>query len=1127
MMLFVKRYLSALVVLLIAMGGYRLLVVPAIEPPPRAAAPLPNFSGVLEGPQWWQGLFAEGAWQTDNPQIIQSKRGVVLLSKAYQQTGPRTLSLKPLTIVLPQSSPEESAAGIHDVLIISAQMGAEIHFENDFDPSSSLPSVERGELAGLIEVTRRVYGDSTAYPWSFRTSHLSLNRNQVSTPHAVTIQWPDGVIEGHDMKLTLQGDLLNANASSASPWGPLRTLDLYHLDRLEMTLAGGGLWGSAKLDTPPGQPPLSTLPAHVQMSCGGRFSFDFTQSRANLVNGVRVVHQLGSLAADEFQSQEVMVLIDPPHKDGVGNASAGSRSAKLGGVQIKVIEATGIDSLENFVGEQKVEIKAPTIDAYASAKRLRIDVLENRIELDGKLNRPGATQSTAWLKYMGYEFTAPRIDYDSDGQSRTGPAQPTLRQHLGYLIASGAGELRMPAESATGKSLVRWQNSLEMRPTEIAGQQWVGLFGNVLLESALHGYMACEELEVWLRQNNADQSLPSSPNQLAANDSLPNHNPNNSSPRFLPERMRAIQQVELSTEQIKAKVDELTLALNFVDSRIPLGASQTGVVLSDSAGRPMYQWVGPPAADSGRTASPFSRQLSAVPPAFSTLGSANQAPATNQTGQDQAVSQVTRAQPMNPLTIQGRSLDSTVILSGQESWVDSLTVVGPLQVTAQAAGPKQPGWNVVGDELQMATNPAGQVDMQITGQPARITLDEGSLQGPMIRFDQRSNMIWMDQPGEFTIPTSAFAARPGSSAASIHWFEPPHCTWQGRMLFDGKIVRIEGDIRFDGAMTVDRQQFWWINGQSEVLQIELSSAVDLDDLRANTAQPLRVTVSQNVNILASQVDGNGNKKSRQQLLLPSLTFDIQSNELIGLGPGSIRSWHIAQNNIGPASSSLVHTNQESLQGAHLVFRESMRGFLDRSEIYFQGKVELAAGPLANWEDAVDVTHMQHLEMNQLLLDCDLLKVYDTSGLSSVGGLASANISPAGNSQAGAPASRAWEFVAKGNVNFAGKAESGDYEGNGSEVNYVQAKELLTLLGEPRRAAQVIIKPAKTSPADVINLSVEHAVINPRIPQLESFKMGEQGINVQLQTTAGTPDTLLVPNRPLPNPRGTVTDYLRK
>lgn len=1123
MMLFVKRYVVAFVVLLIAMSGYRLLVVPAIEPPPRAAAALPDFSGVLEGPQWWQVLFAKGAWQTDNPQIIQSKRGVVLLSKVYQQTGPRTLSLKPLTIVLPQSSPDESAAGIHDVLIISAEMGAEIHFEEDFNPSSSLPSVERGELAGLIEVTRRVHGDSTAYPWSFRTSHLSLNRNQVSTPHAVTIEWPEGVIEGHDMKLTLQGDLLNSNAKSASPWGPLRTLDLYHLDRLDMNLAGGGLWGSAKLDTPPGQPPLSTLPAHLKMSCGGRFSFDFTQSRANLVNGVHVVHQVGSLAADEFQSQEVMVLIDPPRKDSANLPNARPSSAKLGGVQIKVIEANGIDSLENFVGEQKVEIKAPTIGAFASAKRLRIDVLENRIELDGKLNRPGATQSTAWLKYMGYEFTAPRIDYDSDGQSRTVPTSAALRQHLGYLIASGAGELRMPVESATGQTLVRWQNSLEMRPTEIEGQQWVGLFGNVLVESALHGYMACEELQIWLRQNNSAQAvLP--PTGLHSQ-GLPLASPTlGNSPRFVPERMRAVRQVELSTEQIKAKVDELSLALNFVNSGVSTDVvssdiRQNGMALSDSAGRPMYQWVGPPTSDTGSAVSPFST----LPPGATTLhGAAGQSPTVALDGPGMAVSQVTPARPMNPMTIQGRSLNSTVIVSGKQSWVDSLTVIGPLQVTAQAAGPKQPGWNVVGDELQMATNPAGQVDMQITGQPARIALAEGSLEGPMIRFDQRNNMIWMDQPGEFTIPTSAFAAQPGSSASSIHWFEPPHCTWQGRMLFDGKVVRIEGDIRFDAAMTVDRQQFWWINGQSEVLQMELSEAVDLDDLRANRAQPLKVTVSQNVNILASQVDHNGNKKSRQQLVLPSLTFDIQSNELIGLGPGSIRSWHIAQNRIGQAASGSAIPKLDDLQGAHLVFRESMRGFLDRSEVYFQGKVELAAGPLATWEDAIDVTQMQRLKMDQIHIDCDLLKVYDTSGLSSIGTLTSANSQSAGN-----PATKAWEFVAKGNVNFAGKAESGDYEGYGSEVNYVQAKEQLTLLGEPRRSAHVIIKPAGSSQAQVVNWSVQHAVINPRIGSLESYKMGEEGINVQLQNPNNNPPFAPVPNGPLPNPRSKVNDFFSK
>lgn len=1085
MFLFIKRYLLSLTVLLIAMGGYRLLVVPAIEPPHQTPTPLPNFSGALGGPQWWQVLFAKDAWQSNDPQIIQSKRGVVLLSREYVQTGPRTLSLKPLTIVLPQSDARNADSAVHDVLIISAELGAEIHFEEDFDPSGMIPAVERGELNGLIEVTRRVHGGPNNYPWSLRTSHLSLNRGQVSTPQQVTIEWPDGIIQGHDLKLTLQGDLLGYKSQATSPWGPLRTLELYHLDRLDMTLANGGLWGQMDVAKSPGQPDLSTLPARVNVACGGRFTFDFTQSRATLINGVRLTHQLGTLPADEFQSQEVMVQIEPPSSIEDAASDGDLKPPNLGGMRVQLIEASGVDSLENFVGEQKVEIKAPTIAAFATAKRLRVDLLQNRIELDGKLNRPGATQSAAWLKYQGYEFTAPRIDYDSDGKnSPQSSIQPA--EHLGYLVASGAGEMRMPDHARTGQALVRWQDSLEMRPTEIAGQQWVGLFGGVLVESTLHGYMASEELEVWLRKS--DSSATTNESSLGKNSQPPANTPGDAP--FVPERLRAVGQVELSTQQVKAEVDELSLALNFVNRIIPAeGTSDQGLALSDSAGRPMYQWLGPPGATDpnpapGNSAVPLVNRSTVPPPMQS-----------------------------SPKSVKGRSLNSTVIVAGQKSWIDNLTVVGPLQVSSPAAGPQLPGWNVVGDELQMATNPAGQVDMQITGRPARITLAEGSLEGPMIRFDQRSNLIWMDQPGEFTIPVSAIASRPGSGASSLNWFKPPHCKWQGRMMFDGKVVRIEGEIRFDGAVAVD-QNMWWINGQAEALQFEFSDAVDFNDLKSHTARPLKVTVSQNVNILASQLDNLGNKRSRQQLLLPSLTFDIQSNELIGLGPGSIRSWHVTQQTVGQLASAPRASQQENLQGAHLVFRESMRGFLDRSEIYFQGKVELAAGPLPGWDDAIDVTQMQRLEINQLHLDCDLLKVYDTSGLSSTGGF-------------GSQGAKAWEFQAKGNVNFAGKAESGDYEGNGSEVNYVQAKELLTLLGEPRRAAHVIIRPSGPSQASVINASVEFAAINPRIPSLESYKMGEQGIDVQLQDPANPQAGPPPPRGPIPNPRGTVTDFFRK
>src|SRR5690606_30473864 len=161
------------------------------------------------------------------------------------------------------------------------------------------------------------------------------------------------------------------------------------------------------------------------------FTFDFNQSRATFAGGVQLVHQLAGLAPDEFSSQEVTLQIEPPsdsQSTPLQTAMSPESQGKLGGIQIRQLEARGIDSLQNFVGERKVEFKAPTIDAYASAKRLRIDVRERRIELDGKLAHAGATQSTAWLKYGGYEFSAPRIDYDSDGSLSSPPLAP---EHLG------------------------------------------------------------------------------------------------------------------------------------------------------------------------------------------------------------------------------------------------------------------------------------------------------------------------------------------------------------------------------------------------------------------------------------------------------------------------------------------------------------------------------------------------------------------------------------------------------------------------------------------------------------------------------------------------------------------------
>ena len=80
MFLFIRRYISTWLVLLIIMSGYWLFVVPAIEPPYRPPSTPPPFTGSIGDKQWWTALFPAEAWQSDHPQVLQNKRGITLLS---------------------------------------------------------------------------------------------------------------------------------------------------------------------------------------------------------------------------------------------------------------------------------------------------------------------------------------------------------------------------------------------------------------------------------------------------------------------------------------------------------------------------------------------------------------------------------------------------------------------------------------------------------------------------------------------------------------------------------------------------------------------------------------------------------------------------------------------------------------------------------------------------------------------------------------------------------------------------------------------------------------------------------------------------------------------------------------
>jgi hypothetical protein len=188
--------------------------------------------------------------------------------------------------------------------------------------------------------------------------------------------------------------------------------------------------------------------------------------------------------------------------------------------------------------------------------------------------------------------------------------------------------------------------------------------------------------------------------------------------------------------------------------------------------------------------------------------------------------------------------------------------------------------------------------------------------------------------------------------------------------------------------------------------------------------------------------------------------------------------------------------------------------MDRSEVVFEGKVELAAGPLASWDQMIDINTMQRLKTNEMLLNCDLLKAYDTSGLG-----------PRGSSFA--PSTATWEFQSLGNVRFTGKTDEGDYSGNGYRVTYTQSKDLLVLEGDGRSSAHIRKDPLPNSREQAFEADVISAAINVKTMATQEVRITRVGMEAPRSASPNNSGNSL---RPLPgaspansNPSSSATD----
>ena len=570
------------------------------------------------------------------------------------------------------------------------------------------------------------------------------------------------------------------------------------------------------------------------------------------------------------------------------------------------------------------------------------------------------------------------------------------------MVAEGPGELKTREDDRLGQSHVRWHEKLEMTtaPNGEPGN-WIELTGNTLVESQERGFMASDRLEIWLRKNTNGPAPAASTlsRDMAAG--------------YVVNRLYSSTKTIVGTPAVKAQVDQLDIQIKYESSDrlvlnedgIPVGEQslepdKATLSLRDAGGNPMYQFVSPPETIAEKKDEP---------------------------------------KPM-PISITGSELNSTIVTAGKTAWIEQLSISGPVKVWRESIlvdGKQTLPWHIEGNLMLGASNRLGQMDMQVEGKPAKIVLADGRLEGPAVRLNQEHNIVLVDHPGEFVLPKSLLKTSVDARGSEFEWVDPPLCKWQKRMIFDGQRAIIEGAVDLTGSIVTNTDEYWLLTGNCERVDVELKDRVELSSSETVEGEVERLVLRNQVNIFASQLDARGEKRSRQHLVVPLLTFHVPTEEVHAQGTGWIKSWFVPEGRLGRLASSQDST--QGLRAAHLQFRDEMVGKLGSSTLSFRGKVELFSGKIRNWEESLDVTQAGNLKQDQILLNADTLQVFDAKSLSTTRLVTSKD---------------SWEFLATGNVAFNAAAEAGDFSGNGQRLSYRQMDDQIILRGSERDPAFV-------------------------------------------------------------------------
>lgn len=655
----------------------------------------------------------------------------------------------------------------------------------------------------------------------------------------------------------------------------------------------------------------------------------------------------------------------------------------------KATQSAGTDPLAGrlkrilAIGNPAV-IESPLRAMKGVAASIEYSLENRRLTLTSNPDAGGKNAPPVTLHQAGQHFVASQLQYESAAEGQ-----------MGKLWAAGPGELRMVQGPGFGDQpiVARWQRELRVRPHE--QNQLISLQGaaSVILETQASDSAArldAEELFFWLLPAPREGAVKVGPTA------------------FSPDRLLASGQVRLTSPQLDAETDRL----------------EAWFVPAPTA--PTAPGTSPPSTAIEQPVAP------------------SNTPLNSQTASQGAVIRQPNSQKFR---VRGDKIQLQLVGQGRTFAMEDLLIQHRARID-EVSTPEfgQQPIQIGGDRVELHHGTLPQSTITVTGKPAEAGGRGMKMIGGAINVNRGENRIWIDGPGEATLPAPAgngqgFLPAMGSenmpeprpAVAARSNGKPPagppqtiHLDWLSGLKFDGQSVQLTGEVH---ARTATQRT------TSQTLEAVLSQRVDLTATAAGPPTELaRVIWAGNVFAENRGLDEQGKQLSLEQMQVPTLIVDKANGKLHATGPGWVHSVRKSAEGKtgGPVKQVAQQPNNmpnKPLTNIHVAFDRAIVGDLAQRRIEFQERVRTTYSPANEFTDHIVAELPSDLaDERGMLMTSDRLIVTELF----------------------TPSARWMELEATNNAYLEGRA----LKVQAASIRYSSDKEVVTVSGDGRADATI-------------------------------------------------------------------------